>query len=99
MTSLETEAMRKAGQTISEDAKSFADTVLPKIASLTLPRDAFPMFAWNLPDDYERVRQGVGDVAAALQKTMDSIGTALTTIATHYEEQERVRGENFTYQD
>jgi len=99
VTSIETETLRSAGKTISDDAHTFASETVGKLAALTMPHEAFPLFAWGLVNDYEQVRRGVADVTGAVQAAIDAIGAALTNIANHYEEQERVRSDNFSYRD
>jgi hypothetical protein len=97
VTSLETEALKKAGTTLKGDADSFAHESIAKLESLTMPEEAFPVFAWNLVGDYENVRRGVTDVTKALEGVMHAIGDALINVANHYEEQEKVRTDNFSY--
>jgi hypothetical protein len=97
VTSVETEGLKKAGTSMHDDADWFSQTSIAKLQSLTLPEEAFPVFAWNLVDDYEKVRNGITDVAKALEGAMHAIGNALTNVASHYEEQERNRSDLFTY--
>ncbi|TDC41409.1 hypothetical protein [Micromonospora sp. KC213] len=97
MTSIETETLKRAGQTFQDDAAMAAEKLVAKLETMSMPQEAFPVFAWNLTGDYETLRQGALDVSRALFQSLDAIGQALSNIASHYEQQEQVRTDNFTY--
>jgi len=95
--SVETEVLKQGAASFSREAEALKDGAEKKIPHLTLPSDAFPVFALSAFHDYEKVRAALQTLAPAVQQTLDAIGSGLGAVAANYERNEETNGKNFTY--
>jgi hypothetical protein len=93
--SLNTEQLTAMANELNREAGNFQDDAIPKVHKLAIPAYEFPLFAIGFASSYEQLHRAADEAVRALHGTMASMGTALTRVASYYQQMETKQGADF----